>query len=147
MLRQGVVRFTRFGVRQTPVLRARRTVPVSVAASRLLTPNQPRPFSHFRGHLRQQNTNDEPPTAEQVIERDEYEQEIYTKLEDSLSPKFLDVRDISGGCGSMFAISIVSEKFNGVPMVKQHRIVNDVLKEDIKNWHGVQLRTKAADKD
>jgi len=52
------------------------------------------------------------------------------------------VNDVSGGCGSMYAIEIVSQRFEGLSMVKQHRIVNEVLAEEIKGWHGVQLRTK-----
>lgn len=48
-----------------------------------------------------------------------------------------------GGCGSMFAIKIVSDAFKGIPMIKQHRLVNQVLADEIKKWHGLQLVTKA----
>jgi stress-induced morphogen len=54
------------------------------------------------------------------------------------------VQDISGGCGSMYAIEIESPKFQGLTVIKQHKLVNQVLKEEIAQWHGVQLRTKAA---
>ena len=54
------------------------------------------------------------------------------------------VQDISGGCGSMYAIQIESPKFKGLTVIKQHKMVNEVLKDEIKSWHGVQLRTKAA---
>ncbi len=53
------------------------------------------------------------------------------------------VQDISGGCGSMYALDIVSEQFKGLPIIKQHRLVNKVLGDEIKKWHGVQLKTKA----
>jgi stress-induced morphogen len=53
------------------------------------------------------------------------------------------VQDISGGCGSMYAIQIESPKFKGLTVIKQHKLVNQVLKEEIAKWHGVQLRTKA----
>lgn len=55
----------------------------------------------------------------------------------------LDVKDISGGCGSMYGIEVESEKFRGMNMLKQQRMVNQVLKEkmDSEGWHGVQLRT------
>lgn len=56
----------------------------------------------------------------------------------------LQVQDISGGCGSMYAIEIESPKFVGLTVMKQHKLVNRVLKEEIAQWHGVQLRTKAA---
>jgi stress-induced morphogen len=53
------------------------------------------------------------------------------------------VQDVSGGCGSMYALDIVSEQFKGLPIVKQHRLVNKVLGEEIKKWHGVQMKTKS----
>jgi stress-induced morphogen len=56
----------------------------------------------------------------------------------------LQVQDISGGCGSMYAIQIESPKFKDLTVIKQHKLVNQVLKEEIAKWHGVQLRTKAA---
>lgn len=75
---------------------------------------------------------------------DEYERKIFDILKQEFQPANLEVRDVSGGCGSMFAILVESEKFKGVPMIKQHRLVNDALKEEISKWHGLQLRTKAA---
>lgn len=41
----------------------------------------------------------------------------------------------------MYGIEIVSRSFKGLPVVKQHRLVQEVLKEEIKGWHGVQLKT------
>jgi stress-induced morphogen len=52
------------------------------------------------------------------------------------------VQDISGGCGSMYGIEISSEKFRGANMLKQQRMVNSVLGDEMKAWHGVQLRTR-----
>lgn len=62
-------------------------------------------------------------------------------LQRELNPVKLDVQDISGGCGSMYGIEIVSERFRGLSMLKQQRLVNQVLGEEIRGWHGVQLRT------
>lgn len=42
----------------------------------------------------------------------------------------------------MYGISVASEKFKGIPMVKQHRLVNEILGDQIKTWHGIQLKTK-----
>ena len=53
------------------------------------------------------------------------------------------VQDISGGCGSMYALDIVSAQFKGLPIIKQHRLVNQVLGDEMKKWHGVQMKTKA----
>ncbi|KAF1808234.1 bola-like protein [Eremomyces bilateralis CBS 781.70] len=73
----------------------------------------------------------------------EAELKIFNKLKDTLSPENLVVQDISGGCGSMYALDIASPKFKGLTMIKQHRLVNEILGEEIKQWHGVQLRTRA----
>lgn len=72
-----------------------------------------------------------------------YERKIFDILASEFSPKTLDVKDVSGGCGSMFAISLESEQFKGLPMIKQHRLVNAALKDEIAKWHGLQLKTKA----
>ncbi|VEU20458.1 DEKNAAC101386 [Brettanomyces naardenensis] len=73
---------------------------------------------------------------------DDYEEQIYDILDRQLLPKSLEVRDISGGCGSMFSISIESDKFRGLSTIKQHRLVNTILKDEISKWHGLQLKTK-----
>jgi stress-induced morphogen len=65
---------------------------------------------------------------------------LFEKLQ-VLTPKTLEVNDISGGCGSMYQVSIESLKFKGIPMVKQHRMVSEILKEEIKTMHGIQIKT------
>ncbi|KAK6358403.1 hypothetical protein TWF730_007739 [Orbilia blumenaviensis] len=74
---------------------------------------------------------------------DEKEAGIFEKLRDGLSPSRLDVKDISGGCGSMYAVEIESPKFRGLTTLKMHREVQGILAEEIKGWHGIQLKTKA----
>lgn len=64
-------------------------------------------------------------------------------LNRELRPEKLEVQDISGGCGSMYGIEVVAERFRGLSMLRQQRLVNEVLGEEIKGWHGVQLRTRA----
>lgn len=81
-------------------------------------------------------------TARRWYSMDSYEQMIYNKLREHFRPLDLSVKDVSGGCGSMFAISIQSAAFDAIPMVKQHRLVNDLLKDEISKWHGLQLKTK-----
>jgi BolA-like protein 3 len=43
----------------------------------------------------------------------------------------------------MYALNVESPKFNGLTVIKQHKLVNQVLADEIKKWHGVQLKTKA----
>lgn len=44
-----------------------------------------------------------------------------------------------GGCGSFFAIKIASDSFKGLSIVKQHKLVTEVLKEEIQGIHGLQV--------
>ncbi|CAA7260254.1 unnamed protein product [Cyclocybe aegerita] len=71
----------------------------------------------------------------------EGEQHIYAKLTEKFAPSQLQVQDVSGGCGSFYAITIASEAFKGLPIVKQHKLVNETLKAEIKDIHGLQLKT------
>jgi len=94
----------------------------------------------------------------------EGEQAIYDKLSEHFQPSELLVQDVSGtlhpasfgrpflrnrvcvhfgfhlgGCGTFYAITIASAAFKGIPMVKQHRLVNEVLKKEIEGIHGLQV--------
>lgn len=51
------------------------------------------------------------------------------------------VRDVSGGCGSMYAIDIASPRFRGKNLLAQQRLVNRALGDQVKQWHGLQIRT------
>lgn len=73
---------------------------------------------------------------------DEAESTIWDRLTKEFNPVELAVQDISGGCGSMYGIDISSEKFRGANMLKQQRMVNAVLGDMMKGWHGVQLKTR-----
>ncbi|KAI9499074.1 bola protein [Zychaea mexicana] len=69
----------------------------------------------------------------------EGEKQIHDKLTEALTPHKLRVVDVSGGCGSMYAIDIATKAFEGSSIVKQHRMVNQILKEEIKDMHGLQV--------
>ncbi|BEI83883.1 hypothetical protein CcaverHIS002_0404870 [Cutaneotrichosporon cavernicola] len=68
----------------------------------------------------------------------EGEAAIYKMLDEAFPGTRLDVQDVSGGCGSFYAIMISSPAFKGLTMVKQHKLVNECLKETIKGIHGLQ---------
>ncbi|KAJ4141643.1 hypothetical protein NW768_000859 [Fusarium equiseti] len=72
------------------------------------------------------------------------ENEIADILKEKLSPTELLVQDVSGGCGSMYAIDITSPAFKGQTILKQQRMVNAALGDLVKGWHGVQIRTKVS---
>ncbi|CAK1365242.1 uncharacterized protein RHO25_010089 [Cercospora beticola] len=108
----------------------------SFPPARLQQQQQPKHLFSTTSTLR--NSTPQPPEYLDANER-----RIFDLLVQDLSPTKLEVQDISGGCGSMYALDIVSEAFKGLPVIKQHRLVNKVLGEEIKKWHGVQLKTKA----
>lgn len=68
---------------------------------------------------------------------------IWDRLVAEFAPAELVVQDISGGCGSMYGIEISSDRFRGLGVLKQQRMVNSALADLMKGWHGVQLRTRA----
>jgi stress-induced morphogen len=91
--------------------------------------------------------SDEASRTEELLTAPEHlndkEKQIFNMLNEEFKAEKLEVQDISGGCGSMYGIEVVSERFRGLSMLKQQRLVNEVLGEEIKGWHGVQLRTRA----
>lgn len=46
---------------------------------------------------------------------------------------------VLGGCGTFYAISIEHSSFKGLSTIKQHRLVNGLLSEEIKGMHGLQV--------
>lgn len=48
---------------------------------------------------------------------------------------------MSGGCGAMYEIHVESADFKGLSTIKQHRLVTETLKEQIKEMHGLRIST------
>ncbi|OQR80949.1 hypothetical protein ACHHYP_16974 [Achlya hypogyna] len=69
------------------------------------------------------------------------EEKMAVALRQELSATHVKVDDISGGCGSMYKIEVASPTFEGKNVVAQHRLVNQVLKEEIAGMHGLTLKT------
>jgi stress-induced morphogen len=56
--------------------------------------------------------------------------------------KTIQVNDISGGCGNMYAIYVESIEFKDMRKVQQHKLINETLKTQIKNnMHGLRILT------
>ncbi|CAH2093408.1 unnamed protein product [Euphydryas editha] len=53
----------------------------------------------------------------------------------------MEVVDESDGCGGKFSVLIVSDKFQGKPLLARHRLVNSVLKEELKTIHAFTQKT------
>ena len=69
------------------------------------------------------------------------EQRMRSLLREALSPTQLEIEDMSGGCGAMFRISVCSDAFRDKKLLEQHRMVNTILKEEIKAIHAITLVT------
>ncbi|XP_026684585.1 bolA-like protein 2 isoform X1 [Diaphorina citri] len=52
-----------------------------------------------------------------------------------------DVVDDSDGCGGKFTVLIVSDKFEGKGILQRHRLVHQVLAEEIKQIHAFTQKT------
>eukprot|EP00055_Hartaetosiga_balthica_P013855 m.72908 g.72908 ORF g.72908 m.72908 type:complete len:103 (+) comp8405_c0_seq2:134-442(+) len=72
------------------------------------------------------------------------EETLRQKLTESeeLQPSHIEVKDTStGGCGDKFEVVIVSDKFEGLSLLKRHRLVNSVLVEELKSIHAFSQKT------
>ncbi|KAJ2756515.1 hypothetical protein GGI19_000789 [Coemansia pectinata] len=66
---------------------------------------------------------------------------IYIRLTKDvvLNPALVEVVDMSGGCGGMFGVTVVSDAFQGLIPIKRHRMVHTVLGKEIKDLHAITL--------
>jgi len=62
-------------------------------------------------------------------------------LRSKFLPVFLKVEDESGGCGQKFSVEIVSSKFEGMALLDRHRLVNETLKQQLKDIHALTMKT------
>ncbi|PIA16326.1 hypothetical protein COEREDRAFT_81302 [Coemansia reversa NRRL 1564] len=67
------------------------------------------------------------------------EKHIHNKLLQGLNPTKLTVTDSSGGCGSMYVVEVEAECFRDISRVKQTMMVNRLLKDELKDMHGMRV--------
>uniref|UniRef100_A0A7S2TV98 BolA-like protein n=1 Tax=Lotharella oceanica TaxID=641309 RepID=A0A7S2TV98_9EUKA len=51
------------------------------------------------------------------------------------------VVDTSGGCGAMFELYLVTKEFEGVALLERHRMIQNTLKEELKEIHALSMKT------
>ncbi|EPX70934.1 uncharacterized protein SOCG_01155 [Schizosaccharomyces octosporus yFS286] len=105
---------------------------------------------YFKGPPRLMSQGAQPQSIFKRFSSTDGESRIRTLLNERLCPSSLRVIDVSGGCGSMYQIVIKSKLFKGKNTLAQHRLVNSILKEEIKGMHGLNLLTEVdeeSDKD
>eukprot|EP01017_Pseudomicrothorax_dubius_P044319 TRINITY_DN747_c0_g1_i1.p1 TRINITY_DN747_c0_g1~~TRINITY_DN747_c0_g1_i1.p1 ORF type:complete len:111 (-),score=26.37 TRINITY_DN747_c0_g1_i1:53-385(-) len=72
-------------------------------------------------------------------------EELMSKLlVEKLNAKVAEVVDTSGGCGEMYKIRVESPQFEGKTRIEQHRMVQELLKEQLKNAHGFNISTSSS---
>ena len=74
--------------------------------------------------------------------------DIEHKIQAALQPAFLDVaneshmHNVPPGSESHFKVTVVSKKFDGVMLVARHRIINNLLKQELDGLvHALSLHT------
>ncbi|CRH00507.1 BolA-like protein, putative [Plasmodium relictum] len=65
---------------------------------------------------------------------------IEEKISRVLKPTFLELIDKSCGCGTSFDAVIVSSNFANKKLLDRHRIVNDIIKEELQNIHAFSMK-------
>nr|XP_046255774.1 bolA-like protein 1 [Scatophagus argus] len=110
------------------VLRSARPISARLALSR--------PLGHFKPHM-------EPDPSRPVAKA------TRTKLTDTLKPDHLEVHNeshmhaVPPGSESHFRVLVVSSMFEGLPLIKRHRLVNEALKEELSSCvHALAIQAK-----
>lgn len=82
----------------------------------------------------------------------EIQASIENKLSDALDPVHLEVvnessmHNVPPGSESHFKVTVVSEKFDGQGLVNRHRMVNQVLAEELQGRvHALAMHTMTPD--
>ncbi|KAL6109655.1 bola1 [Pungitius sinensis] len=110
------------------VLRCARPVSASLTSSR--------PLAHFPPRM--------DPDQSRPVQRT-----ITTKLTEQLKPDHLEVHNeshmhaVPAGSESHFRVLVVSSRFQGLPLIQRHRLVNEALKEELSSCvHALAIQAK-----
>jgi stress-induced morphogen len=74
------------------------------------------------------------------------------RLEQLLRAAFPDADEVRvddrTGDGDHFQVTVASRRFDGLPLLEQHRLVNEALAEPLRDGtiHELRIKTRAADK-
>ncbi|XP_025075529.1 bolA-like protein 2 [Pogonomyrmex barbatus] len=69
------------------------------------------------------------------------EEYIKDKVTTELKASHVEVVDQSDGCGAKFSVLVVSDLFQGKPLLLRHRLVYGILEEELKTIHAISLTT------
>lgn len=71
----------------------------------------------------------------------EAEARMTATLRAALEAAAVEVHDVSGGCGASYSVMVESERFKGLTLIKQHRLVKEALRDEVPNLHALTVRT------
>ncbi|KAI8340484.1 bola protein [Chlamydoabsidia padenii] len=66
---------------------------------------------------------------------------LKTTITEQLQATYVQVDDLSAGCGQMFEVIIVSPVFSGLRLLARHKLVNEKLKEEISKVHAFSQKS------
>jgi BolA protein len=75
---------------------------------------------------------------------------IESRLNDTFGTEFLEVQNeshmhnVAPGSESHFKVTIVSQQFEGLMLIKRHRLVNKALEQELQQIHALALHTMTA---
>merc|ERR1712194_180336 len=74
---------------------------------------------------------------------EKYEAEIGETIRSALGAEstVVNVKDVSGGCGTSYEITVESKAFEGVSRIARERMVQSPIMGEIKKWYAVTIRT------
>ncbi|XP_060081411.1 bolA-like protein DDB_G0274169 [Ylistrum balloti] len=77
------------------------------------------------------------------------EESIIRKISERLAPQHLEVinesymHNVPKGSETHFKVVVISENFQSVPLIKRHRMVNEVLQEELNSGvHALSILAK-----
>jgi len=82
-------------------------------------------------------------TTSRAVQPEEPSEEhpIAARLRAALDADLVTVVDESDGCGAKLQIVVVSKRFEGKPLLAQHRLVNAAAKDELGAVHAFNLKT------
>ena len=72
---------------------------------------------------------------------DHDEHPVATVLKAGLDASRVEVQAEGSGCGQKLQIRVVAKDFEGLTMIKQHRLVNTVAKDELAKVHAFNVKT------
>ncbi|KIM51761.1 hypothetical protein SCLCIDRAFT_1224158 [Scleroderma citrinum Foug A] len=62
-------------------------------------------------------------------------------IREAIPVSHLEIHDQSNGCGENYSIVVVSESFEGKTTLARHKLLNELLKDQITQMHAFSQKT------